>query len=65
MICVISPILFLIPSILQMVLGLGRSWTGMEKWLITSGEMKFSVVPLSIRALRLEVRVLDWIVTGV
>ena len=45
------PILFLVPSMFLITLGLGILYVGMEKCLIRSGDIKFSVAPLLISAL--------------
>ena len=47
-------ILFLFPSMFLTTLGLGILYVGMEKCSIKSGDIKFSVAPLSISALTWE-----------
>jgi hypothetical protein len=57
---VTCPILFLVPSTLQIIQGLGSINVGILKNSMTSGVTKFSVAPLSISVLTLEWRVLEW-----
>ena len=54
------PILFLVPLMFLMTLGLGILYVGMEKCSIRSEDIKFSVAPLSISALTWEWIILEW-----
>ena len=62
--CVTLPILFLVPSTLRTILGLGIWCVGMEKCLTRSGDKKFLLAPLSMSALTWEWSVLEWNITG-
>ena len=57
------PIQFGVPSTFQMTLGLTFN-VGMRKCSANSGDMKFSVAPLSMSAFTLEWIVLEWNLTG-
>ena len=57
------PIWLEVPSTFQMTLGLTSS-VGIQKCLTSSGDMKFSVAPLSMSAFMSEWIVLEWNLTG-